>query len=1410
MLKRLFKKKDKIEEIEEMILHLRQVNKLDALGGIGRDWYSANFLMRGNGKESEDYILKNNKKIFGPYNNKKPRGKGLKMGKDYITYSSIPIHGSDYDWARLECNRLEDGYYNEEDIKFINFIQDKYKNSEGLKPVKPTKVRGQSVHRPGLERLYRRAIHMQKEYPNNEKWDKQIKIYEEQMQWARKDNYGRVYNYFVVKMRPKIDNSKILPTILSRNNDYDKDWHVDPLFETDDLYNILDTALKKHIIEIGQKFVKNTNIRLDKEDLKHNIDHIIASNEYNCQTMARTVAIALAKPTDKKKPYRLKRRDYNPNVGIDIPENYFDLEIPKPNYNLKEGENFETKKYWPETTRKDYIDSLNEYKGTAIIFSYHIRDLLIKMKKYVFADNNMYMNETKCDQKTFCKLKEWYENCIAMLVPEIIEFVQNLKPESDEYEAKPILFKHSEAHKFKKAGTRVRFRTHSRRQTNQRRNNNDNDGANLVAIQNPNVQIDQPAEVQNIINNVQEVANAQPISINEEVQRIIDDYRLGNKYELLRLINIMKIPIWEFNNMYPRTTRNINAVQDRIKWDFQRWHIRNNRAVWDKIKVLCNRWDSGQLRDLDVRDPRTSLEGEWFMRCLGQIDPETNAYILPAWPRNEVNNEQPPGGDSVYDVSYSNKEKNEWVESRNRLQKMTFMALPLILSILHHVFIWDVSVPVEEFNGELILYPGCEWFKNMILSLLSSNGYVPILSPYVQAWFIPPELKLTRSQGDSILIMSGYTNDGYINDKNQVVNVLDSQMKEMSQIWVKSEANLDVSLGQLKDMTAKTALHTFSQKKIMPKYINFMRDYANKYKDTHTMPKDLGLGAFKAIQASRTLEGLAVLHQTQIDLWEGMLWVCAYVGILFLGYLAAGVEISGNSWRNTFISGINVIKYGGIGLFTAGKITWDTFAAPQASNLPKYVATLDRAWYFSRVLIFSHVLKSLWDDSVEKENEFRVQKYYGVRNEWWNWIYGRNNENDNVKPNLNIEYPMWDVFRLKTYEFIQISRKFKDSYNGISVLEKNKQDKTEGNALIHFDIRYPSQYFYDRELESKSRARNIHYPPGTIFESKGEYIVVDDLQTMYTYPCLKGLQLLNPLDMLKKEFPNFDWDKTPENWSISDNFREILANYTNQFRLAVSIENKELVLVSVADKNFVKSLKKTSYIAAAGVLAMYTMDSNNTDELNNTLGLIGLGTSAALENTQTAFPIIGIGLSTYTSCQQTQASPLKPMPRDMVISTLALSLGSAWYLKNKKKTVSEEEYNNILVRKKMSLLIPLSLLEPKRFGNRTLWGGKLWCPITGRLFYFEQKYNPDDIFRIGTLNNKSGQPIDFFFENQIINRDKYKNIEDGFKLERIDGKIELTISCIVDDVNNDNRQEVGRWIYTPSPISKHAWFIKID
>ena len=141
MLDRLFEDKTKREKIDDMvrILKLKGLMKKmpPAVGGFGRDWYSPSFLFRGDGKrngrgqyvklpEKANWVYKNNShlrggkptKTAGPWNYKYPRGPGAKFQENLasITYSAIPIHGTKYKWARIENNRLANGYYSQADL----------------------------------------------------------------------------------------------------------------------------------------------------------------------------------------------------------------------------------------------------------------------------------------------------------------------------------------------------------------------------------------------------------------------------------------------------------------------------------------------------------------------------------------------------------------------------------------------------------------------------------------------------------------------------------------------------------------------------------------------------------------------------------------------------------------------------------------------------------------------------------------------------------------------------------------------------------------------------------------------------------------------------------------------------------------------------------------------------------------------------------------------------------------------------------------------------------------------------------------------------------------------------------------------------------------------------------------------
>ena len=53
--------------------------------------------------------MANGKEVKGPWHNQKPKGKGMKFGemKSSITSSRIPIQDTDYEWVRIESDRLE-------------------------------------------------------------------------------------------------------------------------------------------------------------------------------------------------------------------------------------------------------------------------------------------------------------------------------------------------------------------------------------------------------------------------------------------------------------------------------------------------------------------------------------------------------------------------------------------------------------------------------------------------------------------------------------------------------------------------------------------------------------------------------------------------------------------------------------------------------------------------------------------------------------------------------------------------------------------------------------------------------------------------------------------------------------------------------------------------------------------------------------------------------------------------------------------------------------------------------------------------------------------------------------------------------------------------------------------------------
>ena len=114
---------------------------------FGRDWYSPANLYRGSGVPREDFYIENGEEVFGPWHDKQPKGKGMKFGemKSSITCTRIPIEDTDYDWVRIESDRLSSGYVNQWEVD----------NVEAFADATPYSLTRQ---KPGLKLKYERLL----------------------------------------------------------------------------------------------------------------------------------------------------------------------------------------------------------------------------------------------------------------------------------------------------------------------------------------------------------------------------------------------------------------------------------------------------------------------------------------------------------------------------------------------------------------------------------------------------------------------------------------------------------------------------------------------------------------------------------------------------------------------------------------------------------------------------------------------------------------------------------------------------------------------------------------------------------------------------------------------------------------------------------------------------------------------------------------------------------------------------------------------------------------------------------------------------------------------------------------------------------------------------------------------------
>ena len=1184
---------------------------------------------------------------------------------------------------------------------------------------------------------------------------------------------------------------------------------------------------------------------------------------------------------DEKYQFRLSKNSYSQSVGIDIPKEYFEIDkqqryahLKKPG-TLLEGKLLEDerqkkienivfpeikslkisqqkdvtagidedekklrekikehaarsikKQYWPVTSKRDYEKSLYKVKSSVLIATYHLRAMLIDMKDEIFKENYTYMGDIKCEPSQFAYLKKWYEYVIDSIVSEMIDLVRETVIISP-LAIKPIKYHFSEKHLFEPSGPRRR-RGRAPAPPRTIPNQETNDDGNIIEDE------EQDMNNYNLVMNTVQLDENPHQTTSEEINYL--DSLLNNYEQHSReLDSYIHQTLGHAIGHYTRIMNVNQILTEREIYDIQKMPHGNHQInQWGIIKELCRRWDEGTVEQ-DIIDPRT----EDFREVIGEH-----------WPNNIPMSVAPERGVSIWSThNFTTKEKDgSFFETRQFTYEICSQMLPAILAVLHKTYCWTIVNPVKtvptQFNDIHVLFPGCEWFKRITLSLITVNtkiGYT--FSPMVSNWLIPPELKDTNENfmsNENIFKSIGLTSDGYLTKdaSEYMTNGLQQQIRAQAIDWAMRKST---PAEQIKLLNTKQAFNTSGPKNMTDVILNFARQsyissylsYLNETRQSYIAAAQLsGTDSGKMVQNSlsaQMMAGQTIAYQTMLQIYVDINWLLAAWGMASFIMLFAGNIKTVKGVKMSSICQLGV-PFG----VAASKLAWDATYTPEYEKYPQYITKLGIGLYLGSFLITSNVFTKLIDDSVEDENEFNVQRYLSNRQQFWKWAYWRT-KGKRIRENGSLS-----AFKCIANEFIQQSRRFSDFENGshpsvgkILCPNKPREARVDGNTnVIYFDVDDPGAYFHHREIESRTRARNIHYPPGMFFNYWGNpHVVVDDLETMYQY--LKDdtnpKKVLNELDEFSNY--NFEIDEEDKSWEEWFKIKEIkwssnkfnILNIKKQFRIAYNITDKKVVLLSVAGKNYAQSIKNTIVLTtccAMGVMGMgYT-----TSDMGIRAGMAAIGLVLSAENNIALIPTV-VGAATYALTARTKdyVSIKNSIPLEFfsILAAAAakqmVQLGN-WFISTP-SSISSKSREDILVDYKLGLLIPLQLDPPKIINQnteyqRTIWGGKMWCPLTGRIFWFRKETKTTSNGNYEYLckwSNTNGEGVKLFYDLRHDHQHIDK-IEDGFTIEQRGSDLVLTF--YEQPVNPASMSTSVRkhaiYIYKPSPMNTHLWFIKVN
>ena len=1491
MLGRLFQERTKKEKIEDMVRILKSRNALPET--FGRDWYSPANLYRGQGKIGRDSYMVNGQEVKGPWHLQKPKGKGMKFGdmKSSITSSRIPIKDTDYDWVRIESDRLESGYVNQWEID----NDDRY---TGVEPYTLTR------HKPGLTMKYKRLLDFKaaladgkqvpEKYRDEKLLDEDIEYFNQRIRECNRDLYGRTYLYFVIRTK---QNEKPLafvrfPTKMHQFHDFDAKWHADPLFDTDVAFRVLDQRLKVLIKDTANVYRVDHDLNGNFDDVHGDVSHLLAATEHQDENIARPIAIKRATPWNRTtgdtprdqlaydlhrqaNMFRLPLDCYAPSSGVAIPSEYFEVDgfgedlkwkygdgesaarannkliltdekleatreqleddikqyvqaeflkdkktfVPADQVISKENnEDLRTyvqKDEWPETTFAEYQKSLNSYKRSALVYSHHLKHLLIDMKPHIFK-NEKFIN-IECKPEVRAELLAWYEQCIDTLVPEMLMFTKELHPVRElGAEPGPVLYHPKEAKNFLKSAARRRDWVPvpgggARRRFPRRRANTPNRAQNdQVEVQNDQG-LEQALEQQNF----------EP-EVEDEIDVIIRDYNEGRQYQLLRLVQILRMPMDMWDILREQDV--LGDDNQRIIWDLQNWpHTTGNQGNWRLVKLLCQRWQQGL--EVPVADPRTPE----FMAVVGNDWPNAipPARANPTWGR---------GLYATLATLKDNDAAGSYVASRNFFYSIGLRMIPGILAVLHKTFLWRVSNPISTIrkNGKVLttILPRCDWFKKIVFSLITTNGYVPVISPLAQQWLVPSDFANADVEffsDQSIYNAAGLTEKGYVIDGEVVYDEMNRRLHKHAIRWAQKEGlGIQSVLKKYERNFNSTSglgdtITTFSNKGYLSDLENWLGQKAAMltagFAESDLPPNQVLMDTM----AANWQQGQVSCYATEIRMYNQMNWLVLCWGIMSVAslFVDRNARVTKEGMRT--VDAIDLVKLGLPSLAGAGFSIYARWSSPTSSGLTGYLMNIERSMFLSSFIVVGQTMAALIDSSVDPDNDLNVQRYVSDRKSWYAWVFGQTRQNNPFKNHAN--------------EFVQQSRRFKRDGNGNTIFEPNHYRRQgNGKRKIWFNTDDAELMFPATCISSNSRAQNIHYPPGFIFTFDTDvYVVVDDLETMYKRSSNEGYQgavqtTTDPKEEIREVFPGFEfeddnvfgdqWAKLKEieygssKYSILDVLKQFRVCYNTTSTITDPYER--IKIMSVAGRNTAQSIKNTLVTAASMSMMCVSMgyEPSATQMEIATGSMVAM---ASLENNIVAAPAVASSL--LYSWFRSSAPPLEEAIPMHFFGALAAAASSQLISKFfiPKPYPAPPSIKEDIMRRQFSILIPLKL--DKRLvedhdgyqGGRTIWFGKLWDPITGRLIYFQGKVGRNAANRRGVVKHSelAGEVIFLHWRaNQPFEQEQalMATMEDCFDISVQNGQLVMEFRTSV--LEGGATRELARYKYTPSPINRHLWFVK--